>query len=143
MKALKYSLSILLISMLVLFAGCEKETFLKAKTRSESGIKGTWNLVHVYGGIAGIDEQYAHGDVTWTFTSTNLVVADNTSGTAYFFLPSGTYQYNVIQSGSLTYLSIENSELGQFVISGNDMNIDQNKQSTGEGACGFFMELER
>lgn len=143
MKATKYFIPFLLITILGLSTGCEKETFLKAKTRSETGIKGTWNLIHVYGGIAGIDEQYAHGDVTWTFTSTDLIVTDNASGSAYFSLPSGTYQYNVIQSGSLTYLSIQNSELGQYIIAGNDMSIDQNKQSTGEGACGFYMELER
>lgn len=143
MKAIKYSLPILLFAIFTFASGCQKETFLKAKTRSASGIKGTWNLVHVYGGIAGIDEQHAHGEVTWTFGTTDLVVADNTSGSAYFSLPSGTYPYTIIQSGSLTYLSIQNAELGQFVISGNDMNIDQNKQSTGEGACGFYMELER
>ncbi len=143
MKATKHIIPFLFIAIFGLSAGCKKETFSKAKTRSESEIKGTWNLVHVYGGIAGVNEQHAHGEVTWTFGTTDLVVADNTSGSVYFSLPSGTYQYNIIQSGSLTYLSIQNSEIGQYIISGNDMSIDQNKQSTGEGACGFYLELER
>lgn len=143
MKATKYILPLILIAILGISFGCKKEEFLKAKTRSESGIQGTWNLVHVYGGIAGVDEQHAHGEITWTFGTSDLVVSDNTLGSSYFSMPSGTYQYTIIQSGSSTFLSIQNSELGQYIISGNDMSINQNMQSTGEGACGFYIELER
>lgn len=143
MKATKYILLFLLIAILGVSFGCKKEEFAKAKIRSENGISGTWNLTHVYGGIAGVDEQYASGEITWKFNSSNLVVNNNSSSSNYYYLPTGTYQYAIIQSGLSTFLSIENSELGQYIISGDDMSINQNMQSTGEGACGFYMELER
>lgn len=144
MKTKKYQINFLFIALIAITFGCKKEiTSAHSSVKIESELKGKWNLVHVYGGIMGVNEQYPAGDVTWNFTADSVIVEHIGTNSSYFSLPSGTYAYDVIQTGGNTYLSISQSEMGQFIISGNNMDIDQNKYSTGEGACGFYMELER
>ena len=144
MKTKKYHINFLFIALIAITFGCKKEiTSAHSSVKSESELKGKWNLVHVYGGIMGVNEQYPAGDVTWNFTADSVIVEHTGTNSTYFSLPSGTYAYDVIQTGGNTYLSISQSEMGQFIINGTSMDIDQNKYSTGEGACGFYMELER
>lgn len=144
MKSKRYQINFLFIALLAIGFGCKKErTTPPGSMKSESEIKGKWNLVHIYGGIMGVNEQYSAGEVTWNFTADSVIVNHTGASSTYFSLPSGTYAYDVIQQGGQSYLSISQSEMGQFIINGNAMDIDQNKYSTGEGACGFYMELER
>lgn len=147
MKQSIYTLFPLLL-VLLMISSCNKEKTTSGTqpfTPQASAINGTWNLIRVYGGIAGINETHSPGDVEWTFDTQagTLTVNDNGNSSAYYDLPSGTYNFQQISSSNQHYLAIEANELGQFTISGNQLVIDENNKSDGEGACGFYMVLER
>ena len=145
MKHSLFSLSLALLAVLT-FTACKKET-RPHSTSPSSEINGKWNLVRLYGGITGANEVHAAGEIEWTFNDQNsTVTVNNTAGnSSYYSLPSGTYNYQQISGPGQNqhYLVIGANELGQFVISGDQMLIDENKKSDGEGACGFYFELER
>lgn len=145
---MKKSVYSLLLTFLVLatLSGCKKELVPTRQSHSaNSTIDGKWNLAQIYGGIAGANETHSIGEIEWTFNSQNATLTvNNTSGNStYFYLPSGTYSFQEISGSSQNYLVIDGNELGEFVISGSQMKIDENKKSTGEGACGFYLVLER
>lgn len=137
-----------LILILLVISSCKKEqrpiTPQPPATEANS-INGTWNLLRIYGGIAGINETHNPGDIEWTFNTqdSSLTVDNNGFTSDYFHLPSGTYSFHEISTANEHYLVIESNELGQFTISGNQLFIDENKKSSGEGACGFYLKLER
>lgn len=145
MKKLIYS-SLLALLALGSFTSCKKDVCSKRQTNpSTSTIDGKWSLVRLYGGIAGTNETHSTGEIEWKFnTQNNTLTVDNTAeNSTYYYLPSGTYNFQEIPGSTQNYLVIDANELGQFVISGNQLSIDENKKSTGEGACGFYMVLER
>lgn len=140
-----YSLSLVLLALLFI-TGCKKDVrTTHPDNSSKSTIDGKWSLIRLYGGIMGADENHATGEIEWNFdTQNNTLTVTNTVGnSSYYSLPSGTYSFQEISNSSQHYLVIEANELGEFVISGNQMLIDENKKSSGEGACGFYMVLER
>lgn len=143
-KSIYHSLFAVLV--LVFITSCKKETVTPKQSNSTtSSIDGKWNLVRIYGGIAGVNETHNSGEIEWTFNSQNhMLTVENTTGSStYYYLPSGTYGFQEISNANQHYLVIDANELGQFTISGNQMHIDENKKSDGEGACGFYVELER
>lgn len=145
MKKAIYS-SFLALLVLILATACKKETITpKQSGSSTSSINGKWNLVRIYGGIAGVNETHNSGEIEWIFSSSNhtLTVNNNTGSSTYYYLPSGTYNFQQISNSNQHYLVIDANELGLVTISGNQMHIDENKKSDGEGACGFYVELER
>ena len=140
-----YSLSLVILA-LAFITGCKKEPRSVHPTNySTSGIDGKWNLMRLYGGIMGTNETYSGGEIQWTFNTQNMTLTvQNTSGNStYYYLPSGTYNFQEISNPGGQYLVIDANELGEFVISGNQLQINENKKSGGEGACGFYLVLER
>lgn len=145
MKKIIYS-SLLLLLMLGSFTACKKEINHAAKSDStKSAIDGKWNLMRIHGGIAGANETHAVGEIEWTFNTQNATLTvNNTAGNStYYYLPSGTYAFQQISGSTGNYLVIDANEVGQIVFSGNQLLIDENKKSTGEGACGFYFTLQR
>jgi hypothetical protein len=146
MKIKTYIIQFFLFAIFGISIGCKKE--IKSiepieVSNSNAENLGKWNLINVYGGISGVNEQNATGVVTWSFNNNILEVENNNPVSNPFSLPTGTYQYDVINSAGNTYLAIDQSEFGRFVITGDTMNINENFKSTGEVACGFIMILNR
>lgn len=138
--------SFLVFTVLFLLTACKKELNpVYQNHASTATLEGKWNLIRVYGGIAGIDENHNAGEIEWTFNSSNnTLTVNNTVGSSnYYSLPSGTYNFQQISNSNQHYLVINANELGQFIFTGNQIRIDENKKSTGEGACGFYLVLER
>lgn len=138
--------SLLLILLLGSFTACKKEVNRTSKSSTpKSTIDGTWNLVRIHGGIMGANETHSTGEIEWTFdTQNSTVTVNNTVGNStYYYLPSGTYNFQQISGPTENYLVIDANELGQMAFSGNQLLIDENKKSTGEGACGFYFTLQR
>jgi hypothetical protein len=145
MKKIIFNLSLVLLVLLT-FNSCKKEVPANGNpSKSSSELNGKWNLIRLYGGIMGTNEVHTAGEIEWTFNHQNsTVTVNNTVGnSSYYYLPSGTYNYQKISNSNQNYLVIDANELGEFVISGNQMRIDENKKSSGEGACGFYFVLER
>src|SRR5690606_1613723 len=63
-------------------------------------LNGTWSLINVSGGFAGVDEDIEKGEIVWKFNAgeETLVVSDNYgSNDHYYGLPIGTYTYSVLE----------------------------------------------
>lgn len=145
MKKFIYS-SLLLLLTLGTFTACKKEVNHTTKNDTpKSTIDGTWNLMRIHGGIMGANETHATGEIEWTFDTqaSTLTVINTVGSSTYYYLPSGTYSFQQITGPTETYLVIDANELGQLTFTGNQLLIDENKKSSGEGACGFYLTLER
>lgn len=84
-----------LISLLFLFS-CNTNDDAPPNTAPK--IDGTWSLVNVYGGFAGVDDDFENGTITWNFNQDNLeltVTKTNTAAVTYAGFPSGTYDYRI------------------------------------------------
>ncbi|TSJ39036.1 hypothetical protein [Fluviicola chungangensis] len=145
MKTIGYCTLILFLSLNSLTA-CKKEINHTTKSdTTKNTIDGKWSLMRIYGGISGANEVHAINEITWTFNTqtATLTVNNNTGNSTYYYLPSGTYPFQQVAGSTENYLVIDANELGQMTFSGNQLLIDENKKSTGEGACGFYLTLQR
>ena len=81
----------LLAFCIMICAGCTVDD------EGTPALHGEWKLVHVMGGIAGVDDTFPEGTITWKFnTSSQTVTVDNTNTDESMqdFMPSGVYDYN-------------------------------------------------
>ena len=111
-----------------------------------STINGTWNLKNISGGLAGINDDYNQGIIKWIFNSQSLTLTvenNNSQNTIYDGFESGIYSYSILESGGNSYLIVEDTEFSGYTLTENNLMLDQNKTSTGSGADGFILELER
>jgi hypothetical protein len=109
-------------------------------------INGTWNLMNISGGLTGINNDYDQGIIKWIFDSHALTLTvenNNFQNTTYDGFVSGIYSYSILESVSNSYIIVENTEIGGYTVTDNNLTIDQNKTSTGSAADGFIMKLNR
>ena len=133
-------LSLLMILGIVLFTNCNNDD---DSTESES-IIGTWNVKNISGGIAGIEDEYETGTITWAFNNEILTVENNdTQGNIYSGFESGTYSYSATEINGINYIIIDNAEYGGYTLSNDDLTINQNETTSGSGADGFILQLEK
>ena len=132
-------LSLLIILGITLFTSCNNDD----STESES-IIGIWNVKNISGGIAGIEDEYETGIITWAFNNQTLIVENNdTQGNIYSGFESGTYNYSATKINGINYIIIDNSEYGGYTLSNNNLIINQNETTSGSGSDGFMLQLER
>jgi len=103
-----------------------------------------WNLRHVSGGIAGINNNFNQGLIIWKLNPQNstLTVENNNSDGNYDGLDSGTYSYTIQSNSGNSYIIIDSNEFGGITSSQNELIIDQNMTSNGSGADGFILRFE-
>ncbi|WP_190808809.1 hypothetical protein [Flagellimonas sp. S3867] len=108
-------------------------------------ISGTWSISNISGGFAGINDDYASGIITWTFSATTskLQVVNNNglAGIIYDGLPTGTYDYTILGTEKESFLSINGQEFAGIIVSEGQLVLDQNKMSSGSGADGFVLRF--
>ena len=133
-------LSLLMILGIVLFTSCNNDD---DSTESES-IIGIWNVKNISGGINGIEDEYETGIITWAFNNQTLTVENNDAqGNIYSGFESGTYNYSANEINGINYIIIDNAEYGSYTLSNNNLTINQNETTSGSGADGFMLQLER
>lgn len=127
-------------AVLTLTTSCVKDTY-----NFDDALKGSWNLVQVSGGLAGLDEQIAPGKVSWTFDGSGEIIVNNTVGVNQGgVLESGKFDYNVINSNGNTFLVIENNEFGIYAIQNGELRMDEAFTSDGVGKLdGFKLFFQR
>jgi hypothetical protein len=102
-KIHKTSLLFAFVLMLMLSAtscGNDNDDVITNQDEQQNIDSGTWKLVRVYGGIAGIDHSFTPGLITWTFDPVNhitTVVNNNTDQSLNDILESGEYIYQIMQ----------------------------------------------
>ncbi len=108
-----------------------------------------WNLINVTGGIAGVDHDFEIGDIVWSFNNINALLTVNNNNTEDDLedsLSTGSYNISFIETNDDLFLRISDQEFGEVIISGTDnedMVIDQNSLSTGQGSDGFVYTFKR
>lgn len=151
MKNLKITLTIVFFGFLM---RCQKDTLFdsdKKETRrieNSNQLTGTWSLVNVSGGFAGVDYNFPPSMIKWTFNevTNQLEVANNNLFQGVFIhdgLPTGNYSFftNTVLSRCQTNfqsIDIENLSEACFTISNDVLFIDANL-----GADGFQYKLVR
>jgi hypothetical protein len=134
----------IIFSFVIMFfiMGCSTDN-----THENSDVpSGTWNLINVSGGLAGIDNDFEKGKIVWNFNvkDSTLVVANNDgSNSIYNGLATGTYTYSIHEGKDEFYLLINDKEVGGITLAKSQLVIDQNSTTNGSGADGFVMVLVR
>ena len=132
----------LFFGLIFVFTGCSTDN---AHEKNDK-LGGTWSLINVSGGFAGIDEDFEKEAIVWKFDTKDgtLIVANNDGSNAINNgLPTGTYTYSVLQEKDLFYLEVNDKEIGEIVIDKSQLVLDQNSTTMGNGADGFVMVLVR
>ncbi|MEZ4971579.1 MAG: hypothetical protein R2814_18280 [Flavobacteriaceae bacterium] len=122
--------------------GCSTEGTLENNDK----LHGTWNLINVSGGFAGVDEGMEKGQIVWKFDTdagTLAISGINGPNNHYYGLPMGTYTYSLLAGGDQYYLQLNDKEIGEVVVAKSKLFLDQNSTSSGSGADGFVMVLVR
>jgi len=107
----------------------------------ETTLQGTWNLVNVTGGIAGIDEDIERGMVVWDFNMTSgmVTITNNiTDSTFDTSLPSGTYSYSVSAPADDDVLIVNEVSLGTINIAGSTFTVGQSSGISQDGLVFLF-----
>lgn len=108
-------------------------------------VRTEWHLKNVSGGIEGVNDDFNYNIVVWTFDETlnTLTVSNNNTDTSKEDgLDSGTYTYSLIEEGSNTFLVVDDHEIGSLTLSTNELIIDENSTSNGNGADGFIYTFQ-
>ena len=91
---MKTTFYILVLMLSTLSCNSDDDT----EQNSEPTLNGSWSLVNVTGGLAGIDDDFETGLIIWDFNQDNLeltVTNNNTVNVIYDGFPTGTYDYEI------------------------------------------------
>ena len=109
-------------------------------------LKGTWYLLNISGGFAGMDQDFEKGSIIWEFDleQQSLRVINNAfSNALYTGLDTASYRYSVHVENGSSYLRVNDVEFGGVTFFDSKMVVDQNLGSQGNGADGFVFVMER
>ena len=117
---------------------------ISCSTNNNLSIEQKFYLVNVSGGFAGVNENFDRGQIIWTFNEQNstLNIEKNTNE-SFSGLNEGIYSYSIENINNHLFLHINENELGGVSTYENGMIVDENIRSTGSGADGFIMTLEK
>ena len=119
MKAIVFILSLMFLTSL---ASCDSHEGLS----DEENLIGSWNLIHVSGGVDGRNLIFEPGLIIWTFDdNTHEVTIVNNSENGLSVFQSGIYSYSLVQIGNHKSITIDDVYFGQIEISSNQVKIDQ------------------
>ena len=109
---------------------------------NEPTLQGEWSLVNVSGGLAGVDDDFPAGLITWDFnleTQELTVINTNVELVIYDGLPTGTYSYTIeTTTGSDAIIVINNQNMAVVTITATDLVLDD-----GVAVDGFLLRFNR
>lgn len=138
---MKSNTLILTLIATVVFTACKKA---ECDCEPENTLDGKWQMERVYGGLMGIDLNYAPNEVTWDFNSSqNTVDVTNnilTTGpeSIYARFATGVYGYYTQPVNGQQILFVDSTEMGIYTVTGSKLMIDD-----GLAADGFVTEFVR
>ena len=105
---------------------------------------GSWSLVNVSGGLAGVDDDFEINLITWDFSHDDLkltITNNNTAIVIYDGLPSGIYDYEILSTtDDDEYLVVHNFGVNYKIIT---LSTSQFILDEGVAADGFLLQLSR
>jgi hypothetical protein len=136
MKHINYFLSLIFL----VFISCSDADDSIQKTNLSAN--GNWSLVKVSGSIAGVNNTFPAGMITWSFDELNhtiTVVNNNSNSSLEDFFSSGVYNYSIINNPIGAFcaqdIKIDATDFGCFTETENKINISQSFTD------GFDLEL--
>lgn len=137
-----------MLFLLALLVGCTEEE----EPTIDEQILGTWNLIQVTGGIAGLDCMFEEEAVTWTFASNSIEIkADNLSISLCPIIDNQDHTYTILFQEDVPFLLRDNEEFGQVTITESvvdeitreNLSVDGTVFSTGQINDGFIFSFVR
>ena len=112
------------ILFLLAVLGCNKDD---DTTLTTSEISGEWSLIHVRGGLRGIDESFEKGMILWTFNeeAKTINVINKNFKEVYDVLPTGTYTYSIKVTKDSKELLVDSNNVGNFELTTDQFTIDK------------------
>ncbi|MEH1007834.1 hypothetical protein VDP25_08820 [Winogradskyella sp. ECml5-4] len=127
---MKTSFYILALMLLTLSCNSDDDT----QQNPAPTLHATWSLVNVTGGLAGVNDDFESGIITWHFNNepSEITVTNNdTSNAIHSGYPSGTYSYEVVTTPNDTTVVIENTDLRIISLTINQLILDEGMVSDG------------
>jgi len=129
----------ILVSVLILFS-CNSDD--DAPQNTAPTISGTWSLVNVYGGFAGVDDDFENGTIKWNFNQDNLeltITNTNNADVIYDGFSSGTYDYQILTTtGEDAKVVVNSFSYDISVLTNTQLVLDE-----GIAADGFLLTFSR
>jgi len=117
---------------------------ISCSTNNNLSIEQKFYLVNVSGGFAGVNDSFDRGQIIWIFNEQNSTLnIEKHTNDSFSGLNEGIYSYSIENINNDLFLHINENELGGVSTYENGMIIDENTRSTGSGADGFIMTLEK
>ena len=117
-----------IFSIIILFVSwsCSEENL---PLEDEMILEGSWTLVNINGGLQGLDEHVAKGEVLWSFTAETgtVMITNNYQGEETIASPaSGEYPFEMsaFETGQET-LFIDGVNVGVVERNGEELSVDQ------------------
>lgn len=123
----------LFVFTLVAFA-CNNED--DGAPNNDSPFEGQWSLVNVSGGLAGVDEDFEMGLITWDFDieTQELTITNTNTASVFSGFPTGVYDFQVLTNGEMSSLILEDSfSMVITTLTNNQLILDE-----GVAADGFL-----
>lgn len=103
-------------------------------TNNDPTIKGTWSLVNISGGFAGVDQDFEAGIITWKFNiqAQELTITNTNTDAVFDGYPSGVYDFEIITTeDSFTIVVEDNIDLEVETLTNNQLVLDESIASDG------------
>lgn len=104
-------------------------------------LEGQWSLVNVSGGLAGVDEDFEMGLITWDFEiqTQQVTITNNNTGSVFDGLPTGVYDFQVLTNGEISSLILDDSySMVIITLTTSQLVLDE-----GVAADGFLYTLAK
>lgn len=104
-------------------------------------LNGSWSLVQVTGGFAGVDDSFDHGVIVWEFnkqTSQVTINNANEEDTIFDGFPSGMYPFETSVSEDVTTITIDGIDMNLTTLTPTELELDE-----GVAFDGFFLSFNR
>ena len=127
MKTYFYFLALMLLTL-----SCKSDD--DADQNLNPTLIGSWSLVNVSGGFAGVDDDFNDGVILWNFTnnpSEITITNTNTTEVVHSGYPSGAYSYEIETTPNDTIVVIENTDLRIISLTTNQLILDEGVVSDG------------
>lgn len=134
--------TVFLLCLALTVMGCSNDDDANQNDNPQQSLKGSWTMVNIFGGFAGIDDDYEPGEIVWAFDEeTNTLTVDNSVENDETIIASGfdsgTYDYHTETEEESDYLFVEASKFGEYYFNADTLVVDSNV-----GADGFRFKLQ-
>ncbi|MDG5490561.1 hypothetical protein [Psychroserpens sp. SPM9] len=117
---------IYLVALIFVAMSCQNDD--DGTPNNEPTLEGPWSLVNVSGGLAGVDQDFELGIITWDFDieTQQLTIVNTNTDVVFDGYPSGVYDFQALTNGEITTIVIDdNINLEINVLTNSQLVLDE------------------